>query len=96
MERVEVEVGIPLPLRKLTDGQRSVRTSGNTISELLADLDRQFPGLLAKLVDESGRLHRYINIYRNGEDIRFSDSLETAVSTDDSIKIITAAAGGSV
>jgi len=68
-----VTVRIPTPLRQVTKGNAEVSAKGATVDDLVADLERQFPGLKERLVDESGELRRFINIYVNEEDIRFMD-----------------------
>ena len=89
-----VTVRVPLPMRKLTNDRGSVEASGQTISELVADLDRQYPGVREKMLDGEGKLHRYMNVYIDGEDIRYRQGLETPVSEGDVVQVIPAAAGG--
>jgi molybdopterin synthase sulfur carrier subunit len=91
-----IEVRIPTILRQYTGGQKSVPGSGETIAELLADLDSRHPGLRARLITEDGSLHRFVNIYLNDEDIRFLGSLEAKVSDGDEITILPAVAGGAL
>jgi sulfur-carrier protein len=90
-----VTVRIPLPMRKLTHDSGSVEAEGDTVAELIADLERRFPGIRAKMLDDDGRLHRYMNIYIGGEDIRYRQGLDTPVQPDDIVQVIPAAAGGS-
>ena len=66
-----VLVRIPTPLRSLTKGSAEIQAKGDTIDSLVSDLERQYPGLKDRLLDESGELRRFINIYVNQEDIRF-------------------------
>src|SRR5438309_1496183 len=68
-----VTVRIPTPLRQVTKGNAEVSAKGGTVDDVVADLERQFPGLKERLVDETGELRRFINIYVNEEDIRFMD-----------------------
>ena len=89
-----VNVLIPTPLRKLTNEQESVAASVGTIGTVLDDLDRQFPGIAARLTDESGNLRKFVNIYVNEEDIRFLKGKDTEVSDGDSVSIVPAIAGG--
>lgn len=89
-----VEVRIPPVLRKHTGGQSAITVSGSTISELLTDLEGSHPGLRSQLVDERGQMHRFINMYRNGEDVRYLAKLDTAVSDGDVVAILPAVAGG--
>ena len=90
-----VPVRIPLPMRKLTRDAGSVDASGTTVADLIADLESRYPGIRAKMLDDDGRLHRYINIYIDGEDIRYRQGLETPVREGEVVQVIPAAAGGS-
>jgi molybdopterin synthase sulfur carrier subunit len=89
-----VLVRIPTPLRSITKGQSEVQAKGDTVEGLVDDLDRQFPGLRERLVDESGELRRFINVYVNEEDIRFLQSKKTAPRDGDQVSIVPAIAGG--
>ena len=89
-----VNVRIPTPLRKFTDGKDEVEASGNTVAEMLDNLEVNFPGIKEKLCDESGKLRKFLNIYLNDEDIRFMDSLDTELREGDSLALIPAIAGG--
>jgi sulfur-carrier protein len=89
-----VTVRIPTPLRQVTKGSADVQCKGDTIDDVIADLERQFPGLRERLVDEGGELRRFINIYVNEEDIRFLDSRKTALKDGDQVSIVPAIAGG--
>jgi sulfur-carrier protein len=87
-------VRIPTPLRQMTKGSAEVKAAGDTVDGIVADLERQFPGLKDRLVDESGELRRFINIYVNEEDIRFLDGKKTAIKDTDVVSIVPAIAGG--
>jgi molybdopterin synthase sulfur carrier subunit len=89
-----VTVRIPTPLRAVTKGHAEVQAKGDTIDELVGDLERQFPGLRERLVDEGGELRRFINIYVNQEDIRFLENKATAIKDGDEVSIVPAIAGG--
>jgi molybdopterin synthase sulfur carrier subunit len=89
-----VTVRIPTPLRSVTKGNADVQAKGDTIDDLIADLERQFPGLRERLVDESGELRRFVNIYVNQEDIRFMDNRSTTLKDGDEVAIVPAIAGG--
>lgn len=91
---MSVKVRIPTPLQKLTQGQAEVESSGATVNELLANLNRQYPGLQERLCDESGKLRRFVNIFVNEEDIRFLQMDSTALKDGDEVSIIPAIAGG--
>jgi sulfur-carrier protein len=89
-----VTVRIPTPLRVVTKGNADVQAKGDTVDDLIADLERQFPGLRERLVDESGELRRFVNIYVNQEDIRFMDNRATVLKDGDEVAIVPAIAGG--
>lgn len=88
------KVRIPTPLRTFTKDQEEVFAAGNTVVDVVKDLDRQFPGIGARILDEKGAVRRYVNIFHNDEDIRFLEDLSTKVSDSDRITIIPAIAGG--
>lgn len=90
-----VNVLIPTPLRKFTNEQETVTAASGTIATLIADLDRQYPGIAARLTDEQGELRRFINVYVNEEDIRFLDGKNTPIKEGDAVSIVPAIAGGS-
>jgi sulfur-carrier protein len=85
---------IPTPLRKLTNELEEVSAAGTTIGELLDNLDHAFPGLKDRVCDEAGNVRRFVNIFINGEDIRFLEEKATPVKDTDEISIVPAIAGG--
>lgn len=87
-------VRIPTPLRKFTDGAEEVAAEGTTVGALVEDLERRHPGIRERLCDASGKVRRFVNIYVNGDDIRFLSNLETAVKDGDEVSIVPAIAGG--
>jgi MoaD family protein len=87
-------VRIPTPLQKLTQNQTEVKVEGSSIRELIENLERDFPGIKARLYDEEGKLRRFINIYVNEEDIRFLKQDATPLKDGDEVSIIPAIAGG--
>jgi molybdopterin synthase sulfur carrier subunit len=89
-----VEVRLPTLLRQHAGGASSVSADGGTVGELFADLTRRYPGLAGQLVDDSGGLHKFINVYCNDDDIRYLDQLDTKVADGDAISILPAVAGG--
>ncbi|MDQ3980904.1 MAG: MoaD/ThiS family protein [Actinomycetota bacterium] len=89
-----VEIRLPTVLRENAGGQASIKANGTTIAEVFEDAVRQFPRLEGQLVTMDGKLHRFVNVYRNDEDIRFLEHLDTVVSDDDVISILPAVAGG--
>ena len=89
-----VDVRIPTILRSYTGGAKAVQGSGDTLAELLDDLDSRHSGLRARLVTEQGGLHRFVNVYVNDEDVRFRGALDTTLNDGDSVTILPAVAGG--
>ena len=88
------KVRIPAQLRKLTQDQAVVEVQGKTIQELLASLEKNYPGLKERICDESGQIRRFVNIFVNGEDIRFKDGPNTKIEEGAEVSIIPAIAGG--
>jgi molybdopterin synthase sulfur carrier subunit len=90
-----VKVRIPTPLRNLTGGQDLVNTDGGgTLAGAIDALDDAHPGLKERLCDERGELRRFVNIYINGEDVRFLSGLNSELKDGDEISIVPAVAGG--
>jgi molybdopterin synthase sulfur carrier subunit len=87
-------VRIPTPLRQLTKGNAEVKAPGDTVDDVIADLERQFPGLKERLFEDNGELRRFINVYVNEEDIRFLQGMKTALKQSDVVSIVPAIAGG--
>ena len=85
---------IPTPLRKLTNELETVQADGANIGELLTNLDKAFPGLKERVCDEQGNVRRFVNVFVNGEDIRFLEENSTPVKDSDEISIVPAIAGG--
>jgi molybdopterin synthase sulfur carrier subunit len=90
-----VKVRIPTPLQKLTNNQGEVECKAASINDMLADLEKQHPGIRERLCDADGKLRRFVNIYVNEEDIRFLQGQDTKLKDGDDISIIPAIAGGS-
>ncbi|MGA8133782.1 MAG: MoaD/ThiS family protein [Pseudomonas gingeri] len=88
-----VFVSIPTLLRSFTQDQKRVEAQGDTVLEVLDDLERNFPGIRQRLIN-GHVLHRFVNLYVNDDDIRFSDSLSTRLKDNDVITILPAVAGG--
>ena len=89
-----VEVRLPTVLRQHAAGQSSVKANGSTIGEVFEDLVRQFPLLADQVITTDGALHKFVNVYRNDDDVRFLDKLATPVEDADVITILPAVAGG--
>ena len=87
-------IKIPTPLRTFTKNLAEVEGEGATVRDVLKNLDKAYPGLGAKLMDENGALRRYINVYANEEDIRSLQGLQTPVQASDKLVIMPAIAGG--
>lgn len=89
-----VEVRLPTQLRPLAGGATSVTASEGTVGEVFADLAARYPGMSEQLVDDSGSLRKFVNVYRNDDDIRYTGRLDTPVEENDVVSIIPAVAGG--
>ncbi|MDQ3784827.1 MAG: MoaD/ThiS family protein [Actinomycetota bacterium] len=92
---MSVRVKIPTQLRTLTGGAQEVPASGSTVAEVVADLETQHPGMRERLMDSSGSLRRFVNVYIDDEDVRFLQGLDTEVGDGARMSIIPAVAGGS-
>lgn len=88
------KVRIPAPLRKLTQDKAVVEINGSTVQDILNGLDKSYPGLKERICDESGQIRRFVNVFVNGEDIRFKDGAKTAVQEGAEVSIVPAIAGG--
>ena len=88
------KVRIPAPLRKLTKDQATVDINGGTIEDVLSELEKNYPGIRERICDETGQIRRFINIFVNGEDIRFKEGIKTNIVNEAEISIIPAIAGG--
>ena len=91
---MSVIVRIPTPLRRLTQGEDKVSVEGESLGEVVDALESQFTGIKDRLCDEAGELRNFVNIYINGEDVRFLDGLNTDTSDGDEISVVPAVAGG--
>jgi molybdopterin synthase sulfur carrier subunit len=89
-----VTVKIPTILRQHVGGEPTVRGEGRTVRDLLENLDGRYPGIKRGILNDDGHLHRFVNLYVNGEDVRYSGSLDTEISEGDTIAILPAVAGG--
>lgn len=88
------QVRVPTPLRKYTAGAEAVEASGATVAALISDLDARYPGIKDRICDEGGQVRRFVNVFVNGEDIRFLQHLDTPVQATDEVSIVPAIAGG--
>lgn len=92
---MSVTVSIPTILRTHTGGEKRVSASGDTLQAVIADLEANYSGISERLVD-GGKLNRFVNIYVNDEDVRFSGGLATEIADGDSVTILPAVAGGAL
>jgi molybdopterin converting factor small subunit len=90
---MSVNVSIPTILRTYTDGAKRVEAEGATLADLITDLDTRHPGLGDRLLD-SGELRRFVNVYKNDEDVRFLGGLATPLADGDAVTVLPAVAGG--
>jgi len=91
---MSLKITIPTPLRRLTDGADSVEVEAETVSQAIEQLEACYPGFRARLCEDSGELRRFINLYVEGEDVRFLDNLATRVAPGSELSIVLAIAGG--
>ena len=91
---MSIEIRIPTILRSYTDGAKAVEGSGDTLQGLIDDLDSRHSGIKGRLITDEGKLHRFVNVYVNDEDVRFLGSLETPIKDGDSVTVLPAVAGG--
>ncbi|MBI3191271.1 MAG: MoaD/ThiS family protein [Pedosphaera parvula] len=91
---MSTKVRIPTPLRKLTNNEEIVEVTANTVGEAITELQNRYPGIKERLVDESGAVRRFVNVYVNEEDIRFLKNQDTPIKDGDEVSIIPAIAGG--
>jgi molybdopterin synthase sulfur carrier subunit len=90
---VTVSVSIPTILRTHTNGEKRVNAAGDTLEAVISDLEANYSGISERLVD-NGKLQRFVNIYVNDEDVRFSGGLNTEINDGDTVTILPAVAGG--
>jgi sulfur-carrier protein len=91
---MSVNVRIPTILRTYTGGRSEVPAEGTTLSEVLADLEKNHTGIGARVLDDAGKLRRFVNVYVNDDDVRFADGLQTPTPDGAGVSIIPAVAGG--
>lgn len=93
---MSVTVRVPSAMRKLTNGRAELEAEGATVRELLDHLGAESPGLTARIVGDDGDVREFLNIFVNGTDIRYEDSLDTPVRAGDEVSIVPSIAGGAV
>jgi sulfur-carrier protein len=89
-----VSVRIPTILRTYTGGESEVKADGATLREVIADLDASYGGIATRILDDGGKIRRFVNVYVGEEDVRFAEGLDTATPAGTQISIIPAVAGG--
>jgi molybdopterin synthase sulfur carrier subunit len=92
--KMAIKVRIPTPLRKLTGGKADLQASGNTVKEVIDNLESQFPGFKENLCDSDGNLKRFVNIYLGDDNIIDLDKMNTAVKDGSELSLVPAIAGG--
>jgi sulfur-carrier protein len=91
---MSVTVKIPTILRRHVGGAAEVEGTGANVRDLLQDLEQRYPGITGGILTIEGGLHRFVNLYVNGEDVRYLGALETEVNEGDTVSILPAVAGG--
>jgi molybdopterin synthase sulfur carrier subunit len=91
---MSVTVRIPTPLRRYTREREALSLTGSTVGEIIQELENAAPGIRERLLDDTGNVRRFVNIYVHDEDIRFLDNLKTPVKDGDELSIVPAIAGG--
>ena len=91
---MSVSVRVPTILRTYTDGESEVSATGATLADVLDDLEASYAGIKGRIVDEDGKLRRFVNVYVGNDDVRFLDDLATATPDGTQISVIPAVAGG--
>jgi molybdopterin synthase sulfur carrier subunit len=91
---MSVSVRIPTILRSYTSGESEVKAEGGTLREVIADLDANYSGIAGRILDDDGKIRRFVNVYVGDEDVRFAQGLDTATPTGVQVSVIPAVAGG--
>ncbi|WP_017585666.1 ubiquitin-like small modifier protein 1 [Nocardiopsis ganjiahuensis] len=91
---MSASVRVPTILRTYTDDASTVTAEGTTLAEILDDLEANHPGIRARILDDSGKVRRFVNVYVGDEDVRFEKGLQTEVKDGQQVSIIPAVAGG--
>ena len=89
-----VQVNLPTVLRPHAGGERTVAVDGATVGEVLTALVARYPGMSGQVIDDSGALHKFVNVYLNDDDVRYLSGVDTVVGASDEISILPAVAGG--
>ncbi len=89
-----INVRVTAVLQKVTNGQKTVEATGSTVAEVFEDMNKNFPGFKDQVYGGDGKLHRFVNIYLNDEDIRYMGGVDTPIKSGDSLDVLPALAGG--
>lgn len=89
-----VNVRVPTILRTYTGGESDVTAQGGTLREVLGDLEANYPGIQARILDDAGKIRRFVNVYVGDEDVRFASGVETETPAGSQVSVIPAVAGG--
>jgi sulfur-carrier protein len=87
-------VWIPQVLRASTGGNKQLELAGATVGDLVGGLVEKYPSLRGQLLTDEGDLNRFVNVYVNGQDVRYLDGLATTVGERDEVRLLPAMAGG--
>ncbi|GAA1763884.1 MULTISPECIES: MoaD/ThiS family protein [Streptomonospora] len=91
---MSVSVRVPTILRTYTKDEAEVSAEGETVQAVLSDLEAKYPGIKARIVDDAGKIRRFVNVYVGDEDVRFAQGLDTPTASGTQVSIIPAVAGG--
>jgi molybdopterin converting factor small subunit len=89
-----VSVRIPTILRNFTGGESEVKASGATLREVIEDLNANYSGIAGRILDDNGKIRRFVNVYVGDEDVRFAEGLDTPTPEGAQVSVIPAVAGG--
>jgi sulfur-carrier protein len=87
-------VKIPAVLRPQVGGNKELELAGTSVGDIVTGLIAQYPGLRGQLLTDDGDLNRFVNVYVNGQDVRYLDGLNTALADRDEVRLLPAMAGG--
>ena len=91
---MSILVRIPTPLRRLTNGEDKVDVEADSLGGVIDAMNDQYPGIRERICDDQGQLRNFVNVYVNGEDVRFLQGLETPMTSGDEVSVVPAVAGG--
>lgn len=89
-----IQVRVTAVLQKITGGKKTVEATGRTVSEIFDDIETTYPGFKGQMYDANGKLHRFVNVYLNDEDIRYTGGVDTSIGEGDTLDVLPALAGG--